>query len=293
MAEFSASPSALIGAVRERATTDEPLALLATAVTVAAEATTAADAVVEHYIGGARAAGLSWTVIGERLGVSKQAARQRYASRLGHADDAVDAEGIGMSPRLTACLEAAQEAADVDDSVPGTQHLLLGLLHTGFAASVLDRLGVTRDRIRNAATRLFEPVSQPDGARVVGDGEAEVAVGHARRLAAGRGQRQVDTQQVLFVIALDPGSAARRVLNDLGVDPARMKKELADMIPPPVRSRSRGKRIRGRVCAFCGCTDPDRPMVAGPGVWICANCVHLGVEILDPGDRVLRSGTTV
>jgi ATP-dependent Clp protease ATP-binding subunit ClpA len=284
MAETSARQSALIGAVRERAASDDPLVLLAAAVTVAAETGAAADAVVEHYVGGARAAGLSWTVIGERLGVSKQAARQRYADRLGHADIPVDAEGVAMSLRLAACLEVAEEAADVDDSVPGTHHLLLGLLHTGFAATVLDQLGVTRDRIRESAARLFVPASRPDGARVVGDGEAEAAIAHARRFSAGRGQSRVDTQQVLFMIALDPGSAARRVLNDLGVDPARVKKELAGMIPPPVRSRGRGKRIRGRVCAFCGCTDPDRPMVAGPGVWICAPCVHLSLEILEHGN---------
>jgi len=289
MAETSATPSTLIETVRERAVGDDPLVLLATAVTGAAETGAAADALVEHYVGGARAAGLSWTVIGERLGVSKQAARQRYADRLGQADIPVDTEGVAMTPRLAACLEVAQEAADTDDSVPGTHHLLLGLLHNGFAATVLDQLGVTRDRIREAASRLFEPTSRAGGVRVLGDGEAEAAVAQARRFSAGRGQSRVDTQQLLFVIALDPGSAARRILNDLGVEPDRLKKELADMIPPPVRTRGRSKRVRGRVCAFCGCTNPDRPMVAGPGVWICSACVHISLEILDTGDRALRS----
>lgn len=289
MAEAAATASALIEAARERAASDDPLVLLATAVTVATEAEAAADALVDHYVAGARAAGLSWTVIGERLGVSKQAARQRYADRLGPADITLGAEGAGMSPRLAACLEAAQEAADADGSVPGTHHLLLGLLHTGFAATVLDQLGVTHDRIREAAGRLFEPTSRPDGARVLGDGEAEAAVAQARRFSAGPGQSRVDTHQVLFVIALDPGSAARRVLNDLGVDPAHVKKALITMTPPPVRSRGRGKRGRGRVCAFCGCTNPDRPMVAGPGVWICSACVHVSLEILDTGDRAPRS----
>jgi ATP-dependent Clp protease ATP-binding subunit ClpA len=288
MSGDSAPPSSLIEAVRERTAGDDVLVLLATAVTVASETVAAADALIEHFVAGARAAGSSWTVIGERLGVSKQAARQRFAGRLGQADGPVDTEGVRMSPRLAACLGVAQEAADADDSVPGTHHLLLGLLQTGFAATVLDQLEVTRDRIREAAGRLFEPTTRPDGNRVLGDGEAQAAITQARRFCAGRGQNQVDTQQVLFVIALDPGCAAGRLLNDLGVDPARVKKALADMIPPPVRSRGRGKRVRGRVCAFCGCTDPGRPMVAGPGVWICGSCVHLSLEILDSGDRALR-----
>lgn len=69
--------------------------------------------------------------------------------------------------------------------------------------------------------------------RVVGDGEADEAERRARRLAARRGQSQVRTEHLLFVLAIDPGSAARRVLNHLGVDPARVKKELAEWLPSP------------------------------------------------------------
>jgi hypothetical protein len=279
---------ALIEAVRERAADSaDPLVLLETAVTAPAEAGEAAEALLEHYVGAARAAGLSWTLIGERLGVSKQAARQRYAHRLQVTDLLGDAaEAMVVASRLAACLDVARAAAAEDDSVPGTQHLLLGLLHTGVAATVLDQLGVTRDRVRETSAALFAPatVTGPDGRerRVVGDGEADEAVVQARRLAARRGQSQVRTEHLLFVLALDPGSAARRVLNHLGVDPARIKKELADCLPPPPRPRRRlGKGRTGqRTCSFCGCTDPGRAMVAGPGVWICGECVQLSAEIL-------------
>jgi hypothetical protein len=47
--------------------------------------------------------------------------------------------------------------------VPGTQHLLLGLLHVGGAATILDRLEITRDKVREANTRLFEPAVIADG----------------------------------------------------------------------------------------------------------------------------------
>ena len=93
---------------------------------------------------------------------------------------------------------------------------------------VLDRLGVTRDKVRQASARLFEPamIAGEDGQerRVAGDGEAEQAVTGARRLAARRGQSQFRTEHLLFCIALDPGSAARRVLDDLDVDPARIRR---------------------------------------------------------------------
>jgi ATP-dependent Clp protease ATP-binding subunit ClpA len=273
--------------VQERtAASSDPLVLLETALAIAAEAGQAADALVEHYVGAARAAGSSWTVIGEQLGVSKQAAREKFGPRLQTSDLVGDeAAAMVMAPRLAACLDVANTAAAEDDSVPGTQHLLLGLLHAGLAANVLDHLGVTRDKVRDATTRLFEPavITAGDGQerRVVGDDEADSAVLRARRMAAHRGQHEVRTEHVLFIVALDPGCAARRVLNDLGVDPAQVKKELDSCLPPPPRPRHRlGKGRTGRACSFCGCTDPGRPMVAGPGVWICGECVECSTNIL-------------
>lgn len=294
MAEMNART--LIEFVQERAGSDEPLALLETAVIVAGETGAAADAVVEHYVGAARAAGLSWTLIGEALGVSKQAARQKFAPRLEVSDLVGDAaESIVTAPRLSACLEVAQAAAEADDSVTSTHHLLLGLLHAGGAANILDRLGVTREKVREAGARLFEPVrvTGADGGerRVVGDGDADDAVIQARRLAARRGQSQFRTEHLLFCLALDPGSSARRVLNDLGVDPAQVKKELDEWIAPVAR---RSRRIRkgtttGRACSFCGCSDVG-PLVAGPGVYICGNCVQTSAEILRGGQRGARTG---
>jgi ATP-dependent Clp protease ATP-binding subunit ClpA len=286
----------LAEAVRERAAGDDPLMLLQAAVVVAGEASSAADELIEHYVGAARAAEVSWTLIGERLGVSKQAARQRFAHRLDVSDVVGDAaESMVMAPRLSACLQAAQAAADADDSAAGTQHLLLGLLHAGAAAAILDRLGVTRDKVREASIRLFEPaiITGPGGEqrRVVGDGEAGEAVTGARRLAARRGQSQFRTEHLLFCVALDPGSSARRVLNDLGVDAAQVKKELQEWVGPVQRRHRRiGKgKDTGRACSFCGCKDLG-PLVAGPGVWICGSCALTALEILRAEPHRLRSG---
>lgn len=49
---------------------------------------------------------------------------------------------------------------------------------------------------------------------------------------------------------------------------------------PPRRRRRRGKALDHH-CSFCGKgQDSDVEMVAGPGVWICAECVALAGEIL-------------
>jgi Clp amino terminal domain, pathogenicity island component len=84
-----------------------------------------------------------------------------------------------MVPRLTVCVQPATAAARDEDSVLGTQHPLLGLLHAGLAANVLDRLGVTREKVRDTAARLFVPVvTTVDGQerRVVGDGQGDSAL---------------------------------------------------------------------------------------------------------------------
>ncbi|MER6816090.1 Clp protease N-terminal domain-containing protein [Spirillospora sp. NPDC000708] len=286
----------LVAAAQQRADGDDPLELLAAAVAVAAEAGTAADALIEHYVGAARAAGVSWTLIGERLGVSKQAARQKFANRLQVDDQIADAaENLAIVPRLQACLQVAHTAADADDSAAGTHHLLLGLLHGGVSAGVLDRLGVTRGTVREAAARLLEPamITTGDGTerRVVGDGEAEQAIAAARRLAARRGHTQLRCEHLLFSLATDPGSAARRVLDDLGTDISQLTRDLQEWVAPVQRRHRRiGKsKSTGRACSFCGCTDLG-PLVAGPGVWICGNCAQTAIDILRAELRGARTG---
>jgi hypothetical protein len=103
-------------------------------------------------------------------------------------------------------------------------------------------------------------------------------------MAARRGLSRVRTEHLLFCVALDPGSSARRVLNDLGIDPANVKKELAESVAPIQRRRRRaGKGTGGHsACSFCGCKDLG-PLVTGPGVWICGSCAQTALEILRGG----------
>lgn len=190
---------ALIDAATARTADAEPLARLHAA-------TGAADATVDHFAAAAREDGSSRTQIGAQLGVTRQAARQRYALRALLTQEGARGE-LPVEPRLAASLEAAHAAAAEQDSVPGTQRLPLGLPHAGAAANALDRLGATREKAREAGARLFAPVDV-GGRRTIGDRQAEQATAGARRLAADRGQRRVRGEHVPFVTALDPGSSA-------------------------------------------------------------------------------------
>jgi hypothetical protein len=89
---------------------------------------------------------------------------------------------------------------------------------------------------------------------------------------------------LLAALALDPGSRARRVLVSLDISIAAIKRELECYISPGRRQR---RRRRGKpaisvgACSFCGKQGrPDLRLVAGPGVYICAECITLSNEIL-------------
>jgi ClpX C4-type zinc finger/Clp amino terminal domain, pathogenicity island component len=281
----------LVAQVHHRAATADPAALLDAGVAVSADHAAAADRLLDHFVAHARGAGMSWTDIGARLGVSKQAARQRFADR---AAMGVLPFAARPATRLQTCLDqAGQEArADGADEI-GTHHLLAGLLAEGVAAAILDRLGVHAEGIRAASHRLFGPPADArtdqtpplsTEATCALDAAAHNAVANASD-ASDASPPEVRTEHLLAVLALDPGSRARRVLNDLGVDIAAIKRELQCHITvTPTRPARWWKRRppTRQGCSFCGQPSPAvGPLVNGPGVAICGGCVALAQEILE------------
>jgi ATP-dependent Clp protease ATP-binding subunit ClpA len=279
----------LITRVIDLASADDPLARLDAAVTVAAEAAGTGDRLLDHFVARARHADLSWSDIGTRLGVSKQAARQRFADR---TQPLVLPGGAEPNDRLRACLDEARVLAQADGAAEiGTQHLLAGLLAEGVAAATLERLGVTTAAIRDSAHRLFGPPGVARDAVPPMSAEATCAVDaaahHALSANPDSPRPEVRTEHMLLVLALDAGGRARRVLNDLGTDLGAIKRELECYVTG--KPRRRGGRWKGtavaagRACSFCGRSEKIAGrLVAGPGVHICAGCVALAADILHP-----------
>ena len=144
----------------------------------------------------------------------------------------------------------------------GTHRLLTGLLTEGVAAAILERLDVRADAIRAASQRLFgPPAGVADDQTPPMSTEAVRALDAAACNAAASGSpdtpTEVRTEHLLAVLALDPGSRARRVLNDLGVDIAAIKRELQCHIAVnPTRPARWWKRRPPdqHGCSFCGRT---------------------------------------
>jgi hypothetical protein len=273
---------AIMAEVRARAP-DAPLDRVEAAIAAGMELASGGDELIGRCVAEARAAGCSWTEIGARMGVSKQAARQRFGQPAPAAAAGLTPDGrLKPQDRLLSCLEAAGREAAADGAGEiGPHHLLTGLFEEGVAAAILEKLGVRADAVRDTARELFPGTGQPSELPPPQSAEARGAIIGAEALARRGGCGSVGTEHLLGALALDPGSRARRVLLSLQVSIAAIKKELECYISPSrQRRRRRGKAADG-ACSFCGKpSGGGLRLVAGPGVHICAECIGLCNEIL-------------
>lgn len=283
----------LVAQVDQLAASDDPLDRLDAAMGVARTLSGQADTLIDHVVVQARAAGRSWTEIGARLGVTKQAARKRFTDPAAPTPTPILPPEVSLRPRLQTCLTRAEQLAQASGAAQvGAEHLLGGLLADGAAATILDKLGVTADAIAASAARLFGPTNSPGDSIAPLSAEAVCAIEAAAHRAQARAENPdhitVGTEHLLAVLALDHGSRAHRVLLDLGVDIAAVKKELACYLtlnPPRPRRLRRTRRPAGPTCSFCGTAESARrPLVHGPGVTICGVCVQRAAQNLAARD---------
>jgi ATP-dependent Clp protease ATP-binding subunit ClpA len=271
------SVAELVDAVRQQAP-GAPLDRVEAALTVSEELASCADELIGQFVEEARRAGCSWTEIGQRIGVSKQAARQRFVDPRRRAPQAWSCR---LSAPAGGCLEVARREAAADGAAEvGTHHQLIGLFHEGVAAAVLDKLGVRADAVRAAARELFPGGGLPSGRPPQESAEAREALQRAAAIAQQAGRGDVGTEHLLAGLALDPGSRARRVLSHLGVSIAAIKKELDGYVGPG-KQRRRKRGTADLACSFCGKSQKQvKKLIGGPGVHICDECIDLCNEIL-------------
>jgi hypothetical protein len=238
----------LITTVQHDCPTDDPLDLLATASTTVTELSTVGDAVLDHFVAGARRAGRSWSEISGILGVSKQAAHKRFS--------APRAEGVtvtlkaGNFSRFTdrarrTVVAAVEIAKSWGHNYVGTEHVLAAQFTEpqGIAARVLAARGVTREAVE-ATVFEFTPRGEP----IEGDGHltftprTQKALEEALREALELGHNYLGTEhQLLGILAVGDGLAAR-VLADLGVTLPEVRADvvaaLETLVMPPAPEAS-------------------------------------------------------
>lgn len=130
-------------------------------------------------------------------------------------------------------LLAQEEAKSFNHNVIGTEHILLGLVRegAGIAAKVLISMGVDLNRIRMEIEKLIgrgnaQLVSQsisytPRAKKVI-----ELAIEEGQNL----GHNYVGTEHLLLGLIREGEGIAAQVLNNLGVDLAKARKAVLDML---------------------------------------------------------------
>ena len=199
-----------------------PLDNLSDAVTVSTQLSEQADSLIGHFVDQARRSGASWSQIGASMGVTKQAAQQRFVPR----DPVKDTAGFGDFSRFTtrarSVLAAAEDLArTADAAVIGSDHLAAGLMAEpdGLAAKAIVALGVSAGQLR-AAFGLPEAAPAAEG-----DTSAErvplcpgaVATLHgALRQALHLGHNYIGTEHILLGL-VDEQDGTTATLAGLGV----------------------------------------------------------------------------
>ena len=205
----------------------DPLQKLSDAVAVATGLEEQADALIGHFVDQARRSGASWSQIGASMGVSKQAAQQRFVARWDSADFSRFTQRARSVLAAAARIAASGGAEQVDAA-----HLAAGLLSEpgGLAAKAIHGSGL-RDEQVLAALGL-------QSAAAGGDADAE-ALRQLRFTDAGRaalretvkaalrlGHNYVGTEHLLLGIFVADGDAAR-ALTGLGLTAERAEQALA------------------------------------------------------------------
>lgn len=159
------------------------------------------DDLIGHFVARARDEGVSWSRIGERMGVSKQAAQQRFRSTPG-ADPLPPLEPSLGFARFT--VDARNVVAVAHDRARVDGHAVVTPAHLT-AAALADRgrrLGLTADDIATAVAPALAAVPSAADARelVPYDDAAQTALARAFTEAIDRDAPFVDVPHLLLAL---------------------------------------------------------------------------------------------
>ena len=160
---------------------------------------------------------------------------------------------------------AEQEARKLHHGRLGTEHLLLGVLSRPDepGARALAKLGVTLGPTRAQVMRIVGLPETPSPPALTQTPMARSALAGALREAIEVGHTTVASEHLLLAMLRERDSLAVRVLRDAGVDPRRLREEIAAAAAAPVPNAA-------------GDAAPDTDPLAADGAGLGAH-VLLGV----------------
>ncbi|WP_020521073.1 Clp protease N-terminal domain-containing protein [Catelliglobosispora koreensis] len=223
----------LIQEVKRRHPDGDPLAYLSDAVQVAEHLGDLADHLVGHFVDQARRSGASWTVIGQSMGVTKQAAQKRFVAGETNLERFTDRAKVVV-------LKAQNEARNLGHEEVTSLHLLTGLMAEweGLAGQAIEATGVTKKTVSDAVSASLPQSGEPklyhlpysNGLKKV----YELTVREALRL----GHNYVGTEHILLALLEASEEQGAIILTHLGVTKQAIEDWTTQAIEAMRQSRS-------------------------------------------------------
>jgi hypothetical protein len=221
--------------VRGRTRRCTELDRLSLAVKVGVHLDRMSDELVGQFVEEARQAGVPWSQIGERLGVTKQAAQQRHVGRrglFGPRRSRPPRSGglfVAFTERARQSIEEAQNAArDLGHNYLGTEHILLGVLlvRGSLGSRALETLGVSAASVRDQVLAEIGRGSGQGSGHIPFTPRAKKTLQLAKREAARLHADQIGTEHLILGLLREGQGVAVQALRALGAEPAAIRQEI-------------------------------------------------------------------
>jgi hypothetical protein len=190
-----------------------------------------ADHLIGHFVDQARRSGASWTDIGRSMGVTKQAAQQRFVPKTsGEPPDLDSSQGFSrFTERARNVVVASHnEARAAGHGEIRPEHLTLGLLTEpdALGAGAIVAQGVPLETVRQAVTATLPPPAAGQVAEFIPyDPRAKKVLELTFRQALRMGHNYIGTEHILLaLLEFDDGTG---VLAGLGVDKSTAEAHIA------------------------------------------------------------------
>lgn len=244
--------------------------------------------------------GVAARVLGSH-GMTVEGVRAQVAKIVGEGEED-PADQMPFTPRAKRAIELSlREALDLGHQYIGTEHMLLGLIspvpsalvgdHDDVAARILRDFGAGPDTVRDKVLRML-PVpaeQQQPGSRARPSADPTPPPDAPQRIPG----HAVETLNRI-------GRAERELLADLGREPTlveiaaatgleasevyaiKRSAQEASAEDPTLDEEAPGPQVEQLLCSFCGKSQRlVKKLIAGPGVYICNECIELAQEIID------------
>jgi Clp amino terminal domain, pathogenicity island component len=196
-----------------------------------------ADHLIGHFVDQARRSGASWTEIGKSMGVTKQAARQRFVPKVPGEAAEIDANDGFSRFTLRAknvVMSAQNEARAAGNDEIGLPHLIFGLLSEpdGVAVKAIQAQGVVPDTIRRTVAATVPPAAGQVPSLIPFGPQAKKALELTFREALRLGHNYIGTEHILLaLLELEDGSG---ILTGLGLDKTATETNVTELSSKPV-----------------------------------------------------------